>query len=199
VGDLPRARLERARSFIYNSVTLGTASRAAAWQAAEWARAGGATVLFDVNLRPFLWPDLDAARPLFERSVASATVLKLNEIELEYLTGTRDPAAGASALLARGPSLICVTLTTARACGHVPAFAVDVVDATGSGDAFVAGLAYQLACHTVLPAGLDAAALRAAVRFANACGALAATQLGAMAALPTLAAAGALVVGASDG
>ena len=199
VGDLPRAQLERARSFIYNSVTLGTASRSAAWQAAEWARAGGATVLFDVNLRPFLWPDLAAARPLFERSVAGATVLKLNEIELDFLTGTRDPAAGASLLLERGPSLVCVTLgaggayfATAHACGHVPAFAVDVVDATGSGDAFVAGLAYRLARHADSPAGLDAAALHAAVRFANACGALAATQLGAMAALPTPAAVQAL-------
>jgi fructokinase len=206
VGDLPRARLEQARIFIYNSVTLGTASRNAAWQAAEWARAGGATVLFDVNLRPFLWPDLDAARLLFERSVAGATVLKLNDTELEYLTGTRDPAAGASNLLARGPSLVCVTLgaggayfATARACGRVPAFAVQVVDATGSGDAFVAGLAYRLARHAVPLGDLDAAALHAAVRFANACGALAATQLGAMAALPTLAAAGALAGSGRDG
>lgn len=206
VGDLPRARLERAHTFIYNSVTLGTASREAAWRAAEWARAGGATVLFDVNLRPFLWPDLAAARPFFERSVAGATVLKLNGIELEYLTGTRDPAAGAPALLDRGPSLVCVTLgengawfATARAAGHVPAFAVDVVDATGSGDAFVAGLAFQLARHSVPPTELDAATLRTAVRFANACGALAATQLGAMAALPTLAAAEQLAGGASAG
>jgi fructokinase len=205
VSDLPRAQLARARIFIYNSVTLGTASRAAAWQAAEWAHAGGATVLFDVNLRPFLWPDLDAARPLFERSVAGATVLKLNEVELDYLTGTRDPAAGAPALLARGPALVCVTLgadgayfATAHACGHLPAFAVDVVDATGSGDAFVAGLAYQLARYAVPPGGLDAAALHAAVHFANACGALAATQLGAMAALPTLAAAEALAGTAHD-
>ena len=61
-------------------------------------------------------------------------------------------------------------------------------DTTGSGDAFVAGLAYQL-LHMDKPiSALDAPTLQQIIRFANACGALAATQIGGMSASPTLAA-----------
>jgi sugar/nucleoside kinase (ribokinase family) len=68
----------------------------------------------------------------------------------------------------------------------VPAFSVDVRDTTGSGDAFVAGLSYQLNQLDEPVTQLDEATLRQIVAFANACGALAATQVGAMTASPTL-------------
>ncbi|MEO0069156.1 MAG: PfkB family carbohydrate kinase, partial [candidate division WOR-3 bacterium] len=60
---------------------------------------------------------------------------------------------------------------------NFPAFPVKVVDSTGAGDAFRAGLAVSLA------SGKD---IDEAVRFANACGALATTVLGAEPSMPTL-------------
>jgi len=57
-----------------------------------------------------------------------------------------------------------------------PAFKVRVVDTTGAGDAFRAGLAVMIA---------EGKELDAAVRFANACGALACTVLGAEPSMPT--------------
>ena len=70
--------------------------------------------------------------------------------------------------------------------GSVPAFPVAVKDTTGSGDAFVAGLALQISQLDRAIAALEQTALQRIVRFANACGALTATQLGAMSALPSL-------------
>jgi ribokinase len=54
---------------------------------------------------------------------------------------------------------------------------VNVVDSTGAGDAFRAGLAVRIA---------EGASLEDAVRFANACGALACTVMGAEPSMPTL-------------
>jgi sugar/nucleoside kinase (ribokinase family) len=66
--------------------------------------------------------------------------------------------------------------------GHevrTPAFRVDVVDATGAGDAFRAGfVAAWLRARTPLP-------LRTALEAANACGALNCRARGAQTALPT--------------
>jgi ribokinase len=64
-------------------------------------------------------------------------------------------------------------------CGlrSFPAHHVKVVDTTGAGDAFRAGLAVMLA---------QGRPLDEAVRFANACGALACTVLGAEPSMPRL-------------
>jgi len=181
-----------ARMLVYGSVTLTHGSGPAVLRAACLARSLGRTVVFDVNLRPSLWPDMDTARERIWEALHSATVVKLNETELEFLTGTRDPALGSEMLLRRGIPLCCVSLgadgsyfLNRRGSGAVPAFRVQVADTTGSGDAFVAGLACRLSELGVPPIELSAEQLGQVLLFANACGALAATDRGAMSALPT--------------
>ncbi len=195
VDELPRAYLESAQLFVHGSVILACESAAAALQAAEWVRAAGRPVIFDVNLRPSLWPDLGQARRLIREAIASASVVKLNEVELEFVTGTRDPAQGSRQLLAQGVQLCCVSLgargcyfATDRVNGAVPPFTVQVRDTTGSGDAFVAGLAARLSELEQPLDEVDERTFRQVFRFANACGALAATDVGGMRALPTRAA-----------
>ncbi|MEM7534308.1 MAG: carbohydrate kinase [Chloroflexota bacterium] len=186
---------DAANIYIYSSVTLAEASRTAALDVARWMLAAGKQVIFDVNLRPLVWPNMDIARERIEKSVELSTILKLNEIELEFLTGTTDPAIGSQQLLSQGVQLCCVSLgaegayfNNGSAAGHVAPFNVSVQDTTGSGDAFVAGLAYQLLHADTQISSLDEQTLQQIIRFANACGALAATQIGGMSASPTLAA-----------
>lgn len=69
-----------------------------------------------------------------------------NDEQVLGLTGTTDLAAGARALLTEGVGCVAVTqgakgalVATAEGVEEVPAFAVDVVDTTGCGDAFSAG------------------------------------------------------------
>ena len=197
---LSRSYITSAEIYIYGSVTLANESGIAAMQAARWARAAGKQVIFDVNLRPLLWPDLELARQRIEAAVASATVAKLNDTELAFLTDQTDPAQGSQQLIERGVELCCVSLgadgaffNNGHAQGHVSGFSVEVQDTTGSGDAFVAGLSYQLGQVNAPLNKLDETELRAMVAFANACGALAATQVGAMRASPSLAAVRALI------
>ncbi len=190
--DLDRSYLASARVLVYGSVTLSAESRAAARQAVDWAAQDGVLVVYDANLRPALWPSLDAARQGILEGIRGADICKLNERELELLTGTPDPVSGSSRILELGPSLCVVTLgsdgsyfNNGRVQGHVPAFEVEVVDSTGCGDAFLAGLVLGLLESTAPPDCLDEATLRRMLVLGNASGALTATQRGAMTALPT--------------
>ncbi|MHB0859176.1 MAG: carbohydrate kinase family protein [Anaerolineae bacterium] len=189
---LDQAYIQSTDILIYGSVTLTHESGPAALQAAHWVRSAGRMVILDVNLRPSLWPDMETARKIIDEAVLGASVVKLNASELEFLTGTSEPEVGSQALLARGIQLCCVSLgasgsffNNGGASGYVPPFRVPIVDTTGSGDAFVAGLACQLVELNQPLGHLRSAELRRALRFANACGALAATEIGAMSALPT--------------
>ena len=190
---LPYEYISGARVFVYGSVTMASESRAAAMTAARWARDAGQHVVFDVNLRPALWPDLDEARLCIQESVALANIIKLNETELEFLTDIQDPDKGSERLLEYDVDLCCVSLGAKGAYlnngtikGHVPAYSVKVCDTTGSGDAFVAGLALQLQNLDQPLTDIEESVLCRMLTFANACGGLAATQLGAMSAAPTL-------------
>lgn len=88
-----------------------------------------------------------------------------------------------SDLVARGVKHAVITVGR-RGCmvvdregaDHIPAFEVNLVDQTGSGDAFAGALAASCA------AGDD---IRKAVKFASAAGALACTKFGSIEALPT--------------
>ena len=75
---------------------------------------------------------------------------------------------------------------TEHAAGVVPGFDVDAIDTLGAGDAFVAGLLYQLLRRPGLYDGLDHDVLQQILRFSNACGAIATLKPGAIPALPTL-------------
>jgi ribokinase len=107
-----------------------------------------------------------------------------NAGEAARLSGvTGDEAAAADALAARGVGTVIVTLgeagTLARGRGgsqRVPAFAVEVVDTTGAGDAFNGALAVALAERRDLPSAL---------RFAGVAAALKCTGRGAQPSLPT--------------
>jgi sugar/nucleoside kinase (ribokinase family) len=164
--------------------------------AVDQARAGGALVSFDPNLRPALWASLEEAREWMLRGAQSADVLKVSEEELAFLLGGDDLPLEAAARKFHGKTgaqLLFVTLgangclwVNAQGWGTVPAPRVNPVDTTGAGDAFVAGLLYGLIRSGQPLATLEPGKLAAMVRFANAAGALTTEKRGAIPALPQL-------------
>jgi len=115
-----------------------------------------------------------------------ATVISPNELELstllEHPVAEGEQIQAARALLKAGPQAVVLKLgargallVTGEEVHHIPAFPVNVVDTTGAGDAFSAGLAVAIA---------EGMPLREAVRFANAAGALATTQVGTLKVMP---------------
>jgi fructokinase len=171
--------------FHFGSITLiNEPSRSATIKAAEVARADGLQISYDPNLRLALWPDAEAARAGMLAGLEYATVVKVSEEEVEFLTGSREVSSlwrDSIQLIAVTQGVDGATIYTRDSHQHVPGFKVQAVDTTGAGDGFVAGLLVGLLEHK----DDYGTQLESIVRFANAVGALTTTQLGAIPALPT--------------
>jgi fructokinase len=192
--ELDRELLQWTRVLHFGSLSLGAEPiRSATWEALKLARQGGALISFDVNYRPSLWESPQQALDQVRSMIPHVDLVKVNEIELELLTGSQESAASRR-LLELGPRLVVVTLgplgsyfATLEGGEHVPPFQVEAVDATGCGDAFIAGLLWQLIAGGDWRAQLISERLRSILRYANAVGALTATKVGVIPALPTAA------------
>jgi fructokinase len=164
--------------------------RSSALAAIHAIRAAGGAVSFDPNLREEIWTNPAELRHYLEQTLALADVVKLSEEELIYLCGPLPMDAAITQLMTRYPiRLLLVTLGAEgvlihdrQQVRHLPARRIDVVDTTGAGDAFVAGLLAGLAGQDQLP---EWELLAPIIAQAQGCGALATTARGAMTALPT--------------
>ena len=156
------------------------------------------------NIRVILNPA--PAKSLPDELISLIDFIIPNETELSLLTGleVKDiPSAenAAKVLLDRGAKNVIVTLgekgallVSGNQTTQVNAYKVDVVDTTAAGDAFIGGFASNLLESDSLlldmmqhPQGTRAASLQIeeAVKYANACGALATTKFGAQPSLPS--------------
>ncbi len=165
-------------------------ARSAVHKAAHLARDLNVPTAFDVNFREHLWPSVEAAREAVDPLLDLSTIVKVGDDEVAPLLGTESTEEAAQQLLGRGVSLVLVSLgpegafyATQEFSGQVPAFEVEVVDATGAGDAFLAATLVHLSEDS--KGSFDEERVREAVRRGTAAGALACTDYGAMRALPT--------------
>lgn len=189
--DLRPEMFSQASFVCFGSIPLiKEPSRSAVKAAARLAGESGAGVVFDVNLRPDLWEDLDAARAEILPLIGASSVVKMSEEELEPLLATGDPEVAAGSILAKGAHLALVSLgargaffATREYAGYVQTPEVDVVDATGAGDAFLAATLESLRSCRLGHISEDR--LREAVERGAAAGALTCTAVGAMTAAPT--------------
>jgi fructokinase len=176
------------------------ASAAALALACGRAAAQGWPLVVDVNWRPTFWdPSAEPAGAPTEAQIAGmqpllrqAALLKCAREEAEWLFGSADPAAVAAAL-PQGPAVV-VTDGAAPlrwwangSGGSLTPPVVPLVDSTGAGDAFLAGLLHRLCAEPQLLAA-PGEGLGAAMRFASACGALVCGGAGAIDPQPTAAA-----------
>jgi fructokinase len=183
-----------------NSLTEA-AIAAATLEGLRQARAAGALLSIDLNLRPALWPAHCDPRPRLWAALEQAELVKLDRSELEFLAA----AAGGSAAVIRrllAAQARCVLVTDGAAPLHwhthagegtLAGFRVDSCDSTAAGDAFSGGWLQALVSRGATHAALNAllaerASFEACLRYAAACGALATTRHGAFAAMPQAAA-----------
>lgn len=197
-GDVDTHRVRRAKIFHFGSISLlDEPVRSATLLAVQMARESGALISYDPNMRPALWRSTDEGREWIETGMRYADVVKLNETELEFLTGANVPEVGVAHLFVRFPQLqlIAVTLgergcyyATPRHSGAIAGIPVKVVETVGCGDAFVAAMLVQLRKRTNARdevRALSEADLQRVFLYANAAGAITATRPGAIPALPT--------------
>jgi 2-dehydro-3-deoxygluconokinase len=111
-------------------------------------REAGRSISFDPNLRPALWPSVEAMRGGINALAEAADWVLPGLEEGRFLTGAETPQGIARFYRERGARLVAVKLGTdgvfvdsVAGCAHVPAVPVaEVVDTVGAGDGFAAGL-----------------------------------------------------------
>ncbi|XP_010528532.1 PREDICTED: probable fructokinase-6, chloroplastic isoform X2 [Tarenaya hassleriana] len=185
--------ITKAKIFHYGSISLITEPcRSAHIAAAKAAKDAGVVLSYDPNLRLPLWASPDEARDGILSIWDTADIIKISEEEIAFLTKGEDPYDDEVVRKLFHPNLKLLLVTEGpEGCryytkdfnGRVGGLKVEVVDTTGAGDAFVAGILSQLARDLSLLQDEDR--LREALMFANACGALTVKERGAIPALPT--------------
>ncbi|WP_323118711.1 sugar kinase [Burkholderia alba] len=183
-ADLPLDALAAAQVVHLSGVSLAIGAPAcdAAFAAIGHARANGARVSFDTNLRLKLWP-LPRARAVMLEAIRQTDICLPSWDDVTVLTGLDERDAIVDALLDCGPDIVALKLgkegayvATPHERRVVPGFAVDAVDATGAGDCFGGAFIARLV------AGDDPFI---AARYANAAAALSTLGFGAVAPIPS--------------
>jgi fructokinase len=186
-SDLPR-RLPEARFALVGSSTLVRPALAnATWRFLERAQRGNASVIVDLNLRGHLWPKRAAARRAIASLLRVAHVVKASADDLAALEVGAEAKAIAWVRRRAPKAIVLVTRGAARASAYGAFGAVSIrvpkvrcVDATGAGDAFIAGVVRMLSARGRTPlAALGSDAIAAALQMGVAMGSRVVQGLGA--------------------
>ena len=138
--------------------------------------AGGRPMtVIDLDYRPMFWSSAEEASRRIRDALPYVTIAIGNETEVEVATGERDAEAAATRLLDAGVELAIVKrgaegvlAATRSSVIEVAPVRLKVLNGLGAGDAFGGALAHAL---------VQGWTLEAAVKLANAAGALAASRL----------------------
>ncbi|MFH1470504.1 MAG: carbohydrate kinase, partial [Candidatus Micrarchaeota archaeon] len=110
----------------------------------------GGLISYDPNLRPMLWGSEEELRKKVMLGLKFADILKVDEKELEFITGEGEVEKGVEKL--PEVKLACITLGK-HGCWFYHdnklerhnGYKINATDTTGAGDAFVSGLLFGMA------------------------------------------------------
>jgi 2-dehydro-3-deoxygluconokinase len=163
------------------SLAISPHARAQCLEAIRIARAAGASICFDSNLRLKLW-SLDAARAAMQEVIAQSDIFLPSLEDVTELSGLQVPEAIVQWSHTLGAKTVVlklgaqgVLLSHDGTQTHIPALRVHAKDATGAGDCFAGNLLARMCLGDSVPQ---------AARYANAAAALAVQGFGAVAPLP---------------
>lgn len=192
--DLEKSLIEGCRIFHYGTLSMTHETcRRATYQAIAEAKAAGAVLSFDPNLREPLWKSLDEAREQILYGMGQCDVLKISDNEIQWLTGQKDFDAGAAWIRRQFPgiSLILVSIGKEGSRAYrgdlrveVPAFVQEnTIETTGAGDTFCACILNYIVEHGL--EDLTEEQLKEMLTFANGAASIVTTRKGALRVMPS--------------
>jgi fructokinase len=189
--------IKSAKVFHFGSISLGSKeSKAATLKALEYAKKHNLLISYDPNYREDLWRDKEQAKAEMNLGFEHAHVVKVSEEEYQFITGTNSFEECADYILDKGAQLVVITLgekgcyySDGENSRYLEGYKVNVVETTGAGDAFVAGMLSHLVKMVDKEAGHKFTVnkqMEEILAFANAAGALATTKIGAIPSMPAV-------------
>jgi fructokinase len=187
-GSIPFDKVE---AIHVGSTTLANDNGAAQALAMIDDAGGSVTISFDPNCRPNLVKDKTRYVDQMDAFAAAADIVRMSDVDFDYLYGGSGFARRAASLIAAGTSLVVVTrgikgaVAWHREAGavEVEAPTVDVVDTIGAGDSFQAALLFALRAigriGTKTLARMNSDELFRALSFAASCAAITCARAGA--------------------
>ena len=183
VDDIDWDYLDKAKYFHTSGISLAISEtvREAALKAMQHNHENGGFNSFDINMRTKLW-DIETARKSLARAFSYSDVVFASMEDMNTLYGINTPKKAAKHLREMGVETVVVKhggkgcyVSTEERSFTAPGYKVEVVDTTGSGDAFDGAWVNGVEQGW----GLEKIA-----SYCNAVGALTATGLGAVAPIP---------------
>jgi len=185
--------LRSTKVFHFGTLSLTDEPAAAATRKAiETAKASGALISLDPNLRKPLWKSEEDAKSAIEWSLHQADIVKISDEEIDFLWGL-SPEEGAQKLIREyGVSLVYATLgpkgchavTASQAVTVSSPSGIHVVDTTGAGDIFGGSAMSQFLRTGKAPKDLTEEELRRIVCFACTAASLSTQKHGGIASVP---------------
>jgi fructokinase len=187
-GSIPFDKIE---AIHIGSTTLVDEKAAAETRAMVEDARGSVTISFDPNCRPNLVKHKARYVDRMDGFAATAAIVRMSDVDFEFLYGGGDYAGRAKSLIEKGVSLVVVTrgIKGAQAWHgeagaiEVQAPTVNVVDTIGAGDSFQAALLFALRAIGRIGTGslaqMNSDELRRVLSFASICAAFTCGRAGA--------------------
>lgn len=191
-AELPLDVLQDTKIFHFGTLSMTHEGvRAATKKAVQTAKAAGAWISFDPNLRPPLWKSLDEAKEQVLYGLEYCDILKISDNEITWLTGEEDYSAGVAWINSRYHiPLVLVSMGKEGSRAYYQGNMVEVapflqentIETTGAGDTFCGCVLHYICEHGL--EGLTESGLKEMLVFANAAASVITTRKGALRVMP---------------
>lgn len=190
--DLPSPLPENVHCIECGSISMQMEPGASALEQYIQKYSANVVIAYDPNVRPSLLEDEDAHRSRMLRIMAISGIVKVSDVDLEWLFPEKDLDASAKAILDLGTPLVVVTAGADGATGYTAATSVHVAagtpeggikDTVGAGDSFHGALLTWLDRNGFMSrerlTALDEETLKKALSFASEVAAITCSRSGA--------------------
>ncbi len=151
-NEVRKKLIDECKIFHFESLTLvANPSYEATVKAVHYARSKNKIISYDANYRKSLWKNTEEANKKLTELLNYCDIVKFSQEEFTMITGSENLVRGVANLLKIGVKIVLISqgangcvIATRKFIRQIPTHKIEIVDTTGSGDAFLACFMYKL-------------------------------------------------------